>query len=223
MDILSYNKVELAPCHPPKYWAKQKERVIHCYIMLDGTLVIDAQFSDGKTMWFSNETKASDIDINKNIFSLIFDTMNEPASTWYAADNKEVRLASKLSLDKLEKAAYVYANFLEEKFKDFSDEWHTYSTLTSSILANQISVLYLKGRDAGIKMMPLVDQLAKELYSFNKEGNWHYDYGKIKPVINDIRKMAYLKLSPEADIRDKYSAMLDYSYRLYNEYMSKVR
>lgn len=35
MDILSYNKVELAPCHPPKYWAKQKERLIHCYIMLD--------------------------------------------------------------------------------------------------------------------------------------------------------------------------------------------
>jgi len=56
-----------------------------------------------------------------------------------------------------------------------------------------------------------------------KETGWHYNYHKISPVIKDIEKLQYLKVSPGRELRYLYTELESTAKNIYNSYQSAAR
>jgi len=125
-DVTQYNLIERGEYSKPKYRTRQKERNIYCYVESTGQVIINAEFSNGKSMWVSTGTKAGDLEENTAVFELILKTMEEEPSVWYAADFVSVRTSIKLGADRLAKACMLDAYFREDKFMDFAGVWAEY-------------------------------------------------------------------------------------------------
>lgn len=222
-NVTKYNKIELGEYMKPKYWAKQRERNIYCYVEDTGSVFINAEFSDGKSMWVSTETKATDIDINSSVFELIRKTMDEAPAEWYASSFVSVRTAVRLSADRIAKACSLEAFYREDKYMDFAGVWREYTDDTADILAKQIAGTFFgSNSDMGGEQQKLLE-IKRRLDSFSTEGNWQYNYSSISPYISEIKKYRYLKISPNAQIRSLYTELEKRAEHLYNEYQSRVR
>lgn len=223
MDVTKYNQVELGEYLRPKSWAKQRERKIYCFVEETGRIFINAEFSDGKSMWVSTETKAADIEINAAIFDLIKNTMEESPSEWYATTFTNVRTAIKLGADRVAKACSLEAYFEEEKYMDFAGVWHEYTSDTARNLAMQIFGMFAEDHaDVSREKVKLLE-IKDKLDSFSLEGSWQYNYGSISPYITELKKYKYLKINSNVLVRNLYMELEKRAEHLYNEYQSRVR
>lgn len=227
MDVLQYNLVEKVPCEKVKYWAKQHERDVVFYLDSKGRTVIDAMFGDGKSMWISTGTKASDVDINTEIIKVIKATMEEPNSEWYAVEGSKLYTVIKLGVERRGDAAGVKVLLRENQYCDISGQWHNYSVDTPRDIALSLEA-FMDRVDAANKnpgrVLHKLESVGKELYDFNTGvQGWHYHYSEIQPVVSEIESLIHLKISSDERIRSKYTELLNYAGKLYNDYQSLSR
>lgn len=223
MDVAKYNLVEKGEYAKPKFWAKKRERNIYCYVEDTGNLTINAEFSDGKSMWVSVDTKATDLETNTAIFELILQTMDEDPSVWYASEFISVRTAIRLGADKIARACKLEAYLRGDSYIDFAGVSSSYTKDTPKKLAMQIFGMFNEDHtDVGSIEKRLLE-IKQNLSSFSTTGNWQYNYNSISPYISELKEYKYLKIHANAKVRNLYFELEKEAEHLYNEYQRLVR
>lgn len=221
MDVLKYNLIEKAPCEKVKFWAKQHERDICFYLNSDGNVIINAMFGDGKSMWLSTETKETDIDVNTEIIKTIQATMDMPNSEWYAVECSKIYEAIRLNVSRRIAAAKLQVYLREDKYRDIFGTWHDYSENTAKDIAKSLSLFMGKVKEANVNptyYLSILEDLKLKIYGFStKEIGWHLNYSKVKPDIDRLENLQYLKICSDINVRNKYKDLENYANKLYNE------
>lgn len=227
MDVLKYNLVEKAPCEKVKSWARQHERDVCIYINGDGRLVINAMFSDGKSMWISTDTYASDVDINAEIIKVIQNTMEAPNYEWYAADCNAVYTNIKLSVTRRSEAVCLTVLLRQTEYRDIDGEWQNYTDNTSYRIAEAVYKYMEDARNKNSNFelqLRTLAELEEKLNGFSTDAaGWHYNFSKIEPALKEIEKCQFMKISTELKVRCKYNELSNRARRIYNEYQSLAR
>lgn len=222
----TYNYVNDRSSVTPNYSLDGKQTAIDVYFN-DNNEVLIVGFVDNNYIHWASLTKASDKELNEQIFNYISEGEIHKVTHLYQALKE-----TGLEYGEVMKWLHIRLTRKERRLCWNTPFGHSYGDGTSQLpyngrfFATDISVYYkdiqrkCRFREAGGAYEKVLDNYLRVLQ--DDEGDKCY-YTRVKDLVDIIREEDYLMMSPTPEVRAKYLKLQEIISSLYNRYMTAVR